>query len=725
MIDPAKKSIQILQGAMEQVDLFTDVERKQVERRIAQLNRRAEDPRTFIAFIGEKKAGKTALVKALTGVPLPVAVRECTAAICEIQVGLDWHHHATYSSGEIKNYQPLDDSPQRQQMIEAQRANSRAAEDAIDALNSADIAIQSAEEAIEQCELKLKNAQLILIQSNQLLQEAQGALPWIWSLLSIFSWIGSIKQRIQKIHQAKKDIKTAQHDVEESKRNLQIQKEVSKQAQHKYPEILKKAQSTATRSRRKLEDAKKEMEEIADQNKKQFKEELHSLIDVSERPADRVTIHTPNANIPFNIVLLDTPGFNTDLESHRKRAWEAIEEMADICILVSDLRQPMPDTALNMLERIEPFCPYLHVALTKTDLALAEAEEIGDDPEQEVQEAEIVARNRIKKRWERPMNIWTVASIHEDDKRKTQALFTNFWQNLPDKARWQKSRLLGAHAIRELMEFLAVHRQTLQENLQKFDEVASDVAYMMASQLAEQNTEISEKASQLLTRVQNESIYRLQNHQQEWYEQIEKCETKFQVRKEWEKLQKDMAQRYAKNAQLATKELEIGINKVAKWLWKKDGTLDIENITMLPEEEVGPDEESSSASWVWTMGGAATGAAVGLVLTSGAITIPLLLAAGAGGFASLLLAPLADAKENLRNKIQKSIQKEEESIRRQIQKLVPDVVEKIIDSAEREIKIELEQREKEAREAKQNQIEKVQQLWTYLFEQRQKLLATE
>ena len=76
----ATDAIEILQGALILADFLEEEERGQVLRRIQQLQRRDEDPRTFIAFVGEKKAGKSSLLKAITGVPLPTAVRECTAA---------------------------------------------------------------------------------------------------------------------------------------------------------------------------------------------------------------------------------------------------------------------------------------------------------------------------------------------------------------------------------------------------------------------------------------------------------------------------------------------------------------------------------------------------------------------------------------------------------------------------------------------------------------------
>ena len=72
-------------------------------------------------------------------------------------------------------------------------------------------------------------------------------------------------------------------------------------------------------------------------------------------------------------------------------------------------------------------CPYLHVALTKTDLAYQEAEDFGGDPEEEIEEAEEIARHRISRRWESDDHdicaIWTVASIEEDDQKRTRSLF--------------------------------------------------------------------------------------------------------------------------------------------------------------------------------------------------------------------------------------------------------------------------------------------------------------
>ena len=146
-------------------------------------------------------------------------------------------------------------------------------------------------------------------------------------------------------------------------------------------------------------------------------------------------ILSPHVDIPVNMVLMDTPGFNTELPEHRRRAWSAIEEMADVCILVSDIRQPMPETALKMLRRIAPFCPYMHLALSKSDLALEEASVLQEDPEQEVIEAKQVARDRIRPYWDGDMNIWVVAADGENKQndQKMLPLSGILFQNMPIK----------------------------------------------------------------------------------------------------------------------------------------------------------------------------------------------------------------------------------------------------------------------------------------------------
>ena len=115
--------------------------------------------------------------------------------------------------------------------------------------------------------------------------------------------------------------------------------------------------------------------------------------------------------------------------------------MADICILVSDIRQPMPNS-LMMLEACGTICPYLHVALTKTDLAYQEAEDFGGDPEEEIEEAEEIARHRISRRWEsddHDMKNLDGCFQRRMIKREHAVCFIHFGEEMPKSARKQKS----------------------------------------------------------------------------------------------------------------------------------------------------------------------------------------------------------------------------------------------------------------------------------------------
>ena len=52
----------------------------------------------------------------------------------------------------------------------------------------------------------------------------------------------------------------------------------------------------------------------------------------------------------------------------------------------------------------------------------------------------------------------------------------------------------------------------------------------------------------------------------------------------------------------------------------------------------------------------------------------------------------------------------------------PEIVEKIIDAAEKEIQKEIEKKERLARESKEAQIENIQRLWNNLYEEKQLLI---
>ena len=637
----ASDAIEILQGALILADFFEKEEREQVLRRVQQLQRRAEDPRTFIAFVGEKKAGKSSLLKAITGVPLPTAVRECTAAVCLIQLGLDWHHLAQLDSGEKRSFEALDDSSERRVLRMAKRKDKEAAENAFTQIEDAEHNFQTAKQGISKQEKELLRWQSSLKQRSLDLQHTKENLPALWDVWKNFGWLSSkVKQIQQNLDDGEESIREAEQLLQEKELVLQNQRIAAEKLASIIPERWKEAKEAATVSKEQVEHAKRGLQDIARSNKDKFHVELHDLIDVEAEAAAQVDILTPNASIPVDVVLLDTPGFNTELPQHRRRAWEAIEEKADICILVSDIRQPMPETALKMLRRITPFCPFMHLALTKSDLALAEASILQEDPAQEILDAKLVAQQRVEPYWDGDMNIWVV-SAEGEQRQKSQQIFTDFWASLPPQAHELKTKKLSIHAIGEFIDILDIHILIAQDGLRSFDTEAIRAVQQVFEQVESYAGQTSPHVISLIEALKEQIKIRWGGLEQRWTQEIQSCNTKSDVKLVLESIQQRMALETSTLTALLEKSLLSGCRQIGVNLIEEENS----NFESLLQMSALPEfTQSSSSSSAWVAAGGLAGAATGLLL-SGSLAGTLHLALGTGGITTLLLSPMAEGKE--------------------------------------------------------------------------------
>lgn len=661
----ATDAIEILQGALILSDFLEPEERGQILRRIQQLQRRNEDPRTFIAFVGEKKAGKSSLLKTITGVPLPTAVRECTAAVCLIQLGLDWHHLAQLDSGEKKNFEALDDSSERRVLRLARKKDKEAAEHARQQIDAAEQAHQRAQAQLHNVEQQQQTEAQQLEQYQQSLEEQQNNLPFMWDIVKNFGWIAPKVKTIQaNLDQTTDNIKKSQQRLVEVEQQVLAQRAETEALSSVIPERWREATEAASISKEQVRDAKRGLQEIARANKDKFHSELHSLIDVEDQAAAQVDILTPNASIPVNVVLLDTPGFNTERPEHRRRAWEAIEERADICVLVSDIRQPMPETALKMLRRITPFCPFMHLALTKSDLALEEASLLQEDPETEIQEAKMVAKQRVQPYWDGDMNIWVV-SAEGDQKQQSQKLFTEFWDSLPSTAHELKTKKLSIHAIGEFIDILDIHILLAQDDLRTFDTAALQSVQSLFEKVEQYANQAGGLVTQLLETMSTKIKEDLQRTEQQWVDEIRTCQTKSDIKRVLDGLQEQMNTKTTTLASKVEQALLQGANQIARNILYEH-PLGFEHL--LPTEaQVGITTDSSGAATLWATAGGLAGAATGLLL-SGSLTGTLLLALGTGGMTTILLSPLAEGKEKSAKAISESISLAFEHMNKQLTK---------------------------------------------------------
>ena len=746
-----------LETALQKATFLSAMERERVMTRLAQLHRRSQDPRIFIAFIGEKKAGKTALVRALTGVPLPVAVRECTAAVCEIQIGMDWHHEVILADGSVSNFEALDDSEQHVRVREAERFEKIAQENAFSTKKNEENKLQRAEKEEQEAKHQLQQVEMDLLKSENALIVSRGGMLWFYEFFSWMGWLFSgITKKLIEVKEAEQSVVDNQKRVDQAKIELIRKEEATKIIRTDLPERVRQAELMLSMRSTSLKEEHSTLEQIKLENQQKFQLELHKYIDLTGTPAERISIHTPNAKIPDNVVLLDTPGFNTEIESHRQRTWEAIEEMADICILVSDIRQPMPNSALQLLERIEPFCPYLHVALTKTDLAYQEAEDFGGDPDEEIEEAEEIARHRISRRWEsdeHEMKIWTVASIEDDDQQRTRSLFHAFWEELPKHARKQKSNMLAQESLREMMEMCTMHMSLIEQEIEKFNAVALDLAFALVSQLEDYERERESLENAIIGHVKKLIQTSLERKHKQWKRILENCDSKKQIRQSWEQIKEEMTERFPLYANKSTQELAGGILQAGEVLAlnyidrskftplslqehfpsmivddisktnnpskldKNVRETDAQTNETTPTETDSTDEE---VNWIWAVGGIAVGGVIGIAINGG-LMLPLLLAAGASSLAKFLLAPLADAKEQLLEQLDEIVTEERDSLYTQLEEHRFEINTKILQQAEIKLKNILEEKEEENLEKMNERLSKVQKVWNYLFEIRQDL----
>ncbi|MCB9760559.1 MAG: dynamin family protein [Alphaproteobacteria bacterium] len=117
--------------------------------------------------------------------------------------------------------------------------------------------------------------------------------------------------------------------------------------------------------------------------------------DVLGREVHALHLTLPAARLPEGFVLVDTPGVNTDDTESRDRAWRAIHEHADGCLLICDLQQPLSQSTLAFLDALRPVVPHVVLILTKLDRVMEDAAEVGGDPQEEAEEARRVAVRRF------------------------------------------------------------------------------------------------------------------------------------------------------------------------------------------------------------------------------------------------------------------------------------------------------------------------------------------
>lgn len=253
----------------------------------------------------------------------------------------------------------------------------------------------------------------------------------------------------------------AKHSAAEEARRCRGARDRAAQARGQAAEVLRRAASAVTdhgheetRLRAALAQVERQLADHLTERRKSFLADVQDLTDMAGKGADvdELTLDHPGLLLPSWLHILDTPGVNTDHAGNKARAWKAIREEADGCILVADLKLNLRETTLGFLAEVRPVVPHVVLVLTQVDRALRNAE--GDDnPEEQVEEARRVGVKRFAKATGRaPETVLSIAVAAEASLAPTPqnaqfgALFPGEVARLFDVLHRERAVMLGARA---------------------------------------------------------------------------------------------------------------------------------------------------------------------------------------------------------------------------------------------------------------------------------------
>lgn len=404
---------------------------------VADCRRRLGRPNLYVCVIGEAKAGKSTFLNALLGRRvMATAVRECTGTVTYIRRALRPNYTAQLVDGSTETLNDIcpDRDPHLLAAIDACdhkvaeyiELTSRLPREVLDldlAINGHVAAIvdltavrNQADEADEQVRAALSSELAEFTQFESTVRDASKGIPffyrerqvvwkpWIWGSRAIFKlntkpeWTAHGKL-VDKLHQHKIKLEARKKESHDAfARACEAARAV-----HAREADLASDRNRVAAMRQQIADLPKlvddqrirreshELERVthAAERSQCFHEEVPRLTDMEARGRDvlRLDISYPAAHLPEGLVIVDTPGVNTEKKEEESRAWAAIEQEADGCMVLSDLQKPVSQTTREFVGRVREYVPHLVLILTKVDRALAGAALDEESADAQVEEA--------------------------------------------------------------------------------------------------------------------------------------------------------------------------------------------------------------------------------------------------------------------------------------------------------------------------------------------------
>lgn len=398
---------------------------------------RLRQPTVRVVVVGEKKSGKSTLINAMLGAPiLGVGVREHTGTTTEISHGETPDYEAEREDGSVERFSALYPDPRGplrardrllQGEIAAAREAARAREDVEqqrrevkDRLQSDLLSLMGARSEAEQrheaaralAERAGLDRRLIEGQLSRdraalplaLTRPAPSLLQRLWARLARWLHRDRLRAIAERAETAALSAEAEQRalgmadDLAHALRDAEARAETTERrvsaarAAHAEAQAAREGLSRTIGG---LVDERTRLVAAGEQAERAwratFADRVAALTDLRrEGPGvRRLRLRYPGRHLPKALTLVDTPGLNTEDAASAGRAWAAVRELADAALIVSDLRQAVPLSLIDVVARMG--VPHVALVLTRADMVDAES----DDPEADLDAARRSAVDRF------------------------------------------------------------------------------------------------------------------------------------------------------------------------------------------------------------------------------------------------------------------------------------------------------------------------------------------
>jgi hypothetical protein len=174
--------------------------------------------------------------------------------------------------------------------------------------------------------------------------------------------------------------------------------EQARQALETSREIAHEAETACETLAREANEKRRQMQHEQSERKRRFVFDVRALSNMEDRGKDvlELEIDYPAWLLPDDIVLIEAPGVTSDDPGASERAWRAIRERADACILISELEHAVSGETQKFLSPLREAVSHAILVLTKMDETLSEAVRKGDgDPADQVEHARRIGTRRF------------------------------------------------------------------------------------------------------------------------------------------------------------------------------------------------------------------------------------------------------------------------------------------------------------------------------------------